>query len=141
MSMFPARLVVCAVSCAVLPACTSLQTVKVSASPDMAAASIRVDVTPSTKVLQGVSVHEYWQPGNPARSGGDYTTLHFGPARSAKQEVTKTKWGAAKVMVIADLPGVHGDADSKLEIPVSGGGKVANVEVTAAGLKLAPAAR
>jgi hypothetical protein len=137
--MFPTRLVICAVSCALLPACSSLQTVKVSASPEMAAASIRVDVTASTQAVQGVSVREYWQPGSPARSG-DYSTLHFGPARSAKQEVSKKKWGAKKVMVIADLPGVHGDSDSKIEIPVSGK-KVANIEVTSAGLKLVPAAR
>jgi len=138
MSKHPTRLILGALLCAALPACTSLQTVKVTASPDIAAASIRVDVTPATPGVESASVHDYWMPGSAARASANYQTLHFGPTRASEQEVTSSNWGTKKVMVIADLPGSHGDSDSKLEIPVSGKGakKIANVQVSSSGLSL-----
>jgi hypothetical protein len=139
MSMQSTRLFLVPILCAtILPACTSLQTVKVTASPDVASASIRVDVAPATKSVESVAVRDYWMPGNAARSSVDYKTLHFGPTRSAEQEVSNSNWGASKVMVIADLPGTLGDAQTKLEIPVRGKGakSVANVQVSSSGLTL-----
>ncbi len=135
------RLVLSACVCWLATACaSSMQTVKVVASRDMAAASVRVDVVPATTALQAVSVRDYWEPGNTARSQANPTTLHFGPSQPAEQQVSQA-WATKKVLVIADLPGNMPDSSAKVALPVSGKGvpSVATVEVNTGGLVVVPA--
>jgi hypothetical protein len=134
---------------ALLPACCPLHTVRVTADPTMANASVRVDVAPASPALSAVSVGDYWVPGNPTRQGASgVKTVQFGPGHQATQSVSVSPGRAKQVVVIADLPGSHsnapGEADPRRKLlPACGKGakSEAQVQVSAAGLYVVPAAR
>jgi hypothetical protein len=134
---------------AALPACTSLQTVRVSADPAMANASVRVDVAPASPALSAVSVGDYWVPGNATRAAATgVRTVQFGPGRPASQSVAVSPGSAKQVVVIADLPGSHsnatGEADPRRKLLTArgkGAQKEAQVQVSVGGLYVVPATR
>ena len=123
--------------------CSSLRTVTVTSDPAMAGASVAVDVipiTPATISVEGVSIHDYWQPGNPTRQSSPHDTLRFGAGQPAVQSVTKD-WknlGVKKVVVIADLPGVFtdapGDADPRRKTITVGKDETVSVRLFPTGL-------
>ena len=126
-----------------LGGCASLHTVNVATDPTMAGASVTVDVIPVTDAsaaVETVSVHDYWEPGNPLRKSVAHDTLQFGAGQPTTQAVTKD-WKslhAKKVAVLADLPGVFqdapGDADARRKtLPVKNAEKV-NIRITSSGL-------
>jgi len=130
-------------SVVLLGGCASLRTVNVAADPAMSGASVTVDVIPVTAASAGVetvSVHDYWEPGNPLRKSIAHETLQFGAGQPATQSVTKD-WSslhAKKVAVLADLPGVFqdapGDADARRKVIPVKNAKTVNVRITSFGL-------
>src|SRR4051812_2658779 len=107
------------ISAFVLCGCISLKTVKVSASPEIAAASVRVDVAPASSALKTVSLREYWQPGNSVRSAASAKTVHFGPGQSSQQDISTAGWKGKEVVVLADLPGSQSDSALRQTIPTN----------------------
>lgn len=115
----------------------------------MAQASIQVDVAEHSPELEGVSVSEYFKPGNGVRASANKRTLIFGGGRATQQELAAEGLGK-KAVVIAYLPGARvdaaGDADSRRKnLPLRGkmsdGRKVSNVmkvSVGDAGVTVAP---
>ena len=109
---------------ALLPACASVKTLRVTAEGSMAASSIQVDVAPDSPALQSVPISQYFLPGNAIRAGAKARTARFGEGQPSTQEISASGLGS-KAVIIAQLPGgrtdASGDADSRRKtIPLSG---------------------
>ena len=130
-----------------LGGCASVKTIEVVADSQMASASVRVDVVQDSPSMQSVPVSQYFLPGNVVRSGASPKTVQFGSG-SPTQSVSVSDM-SGKVVVIAHLPGGHGDAPGDADarrktIPLSGkynGQKVAKtmrVNVSQGGISVTP---
>ena len=144
--IFPTLRFLAAVGIAIsMSACASnrLETVWIRASPEVAAASVRVDIAGSSPTLETIGVRDYWQPGNPVRASANASQVRFGSGAPVMQSVTVGNIRAPQVVVIADLPGPHSDGELRVTIPSEGKGvpKEVGVEISSGGVHVTMPAR